>query len=169
VLTANVTGGEGPYTYQWEIEGKDCQIQAGQNTPSIEIYVGFSDVKVTLLVTDSKDCVTECEIDISCISKGQVIDVRSIDTEEVNEVKITTLMPNPASEKVTFTVHSDTQQNMNYSLVNMMNQKILTNNTTLEVGENKIDLNINEFESGIYYILVENGESSDIKRFIKVR
>jgi hypothetical protein len=69
-ITSDVTGGFAPYTYLWDIQGEDCIIQSGQHTPDIYIYVGWTDVHITLYVTDAYGCLSICQAVVSCIGDG---------------------------------------------------------------------------------------------------
>src|SRR6185369_5545637 len=35
LISSDVTGGYAPYTYLWDIQGEDCIIQSGKNSPQI--------------------------------------------------------------------------------------------------------------------------------------
>jgi len=66
VISSDVTGGIGPFTYLWEMVGEECFIQGGQGTPEIIIYVGWSFVKIILTVTDAYGCVSMCMTTLLC-------------------------------------------------------------------------------------------------------
>ncbi|WP_235298409.1 T9SS type A sorting domain-containing protein, partial [Portibacter marinus] len=166
VLTAVVTEGTAPYQYEWTIEGKDCQIQTGQGTESIEVYVGFTKVVVGLTVTDANGCITNCETIINCNDKGE-IKARSI--EELDRIEVTGLNPNPASDRITLEAFSTKTQNAKYHIVTTTDQKLTTQSIELSEGMNAVEINISQLTPGVYFLQVENGTQNEVKRFVKIR
>jgi hypothetical protein len=167
LVEAIVEGGEGPFTYEWEIEGNECFIYGGQGTQTIDIYVGFQTVTVRVKVTDANACETTAEYEIICISKGSLD--RSSEFDYDGEIFISSLAPNPTSDKIVFTVLSDESERIEYTLLNAMNEKIAIGQIDALQKENDITLNVSDYPSGIYYIRIDNGLSTDIKRFIKIK
>ena len=65
-LTSIINGGFGNLTYLWTVLYGDCIIESGQTTPTISIYVGFTEVSIQLQVWDEYGCTTTCEVSITC-------------------------------------------------------------------------------------------------------
>ncbi len=166
LVTANTEGGEGPFSYEWTIESKDCQIQGGQGTKSIEVYVGFHSTIVKLKVTDANQCESYSEYEINCIAKGGIN--RSENYPLEGEIFISNISPNPTADRIVMSIISHDAATIQYTILNTMNERILTNKVNITESESNIIVDVNDFSPGIYYILIDNGRSTDIKRFMKI-
>ncbi|GLR16099.1 T9SS type A sorting domain-containing protein [Portibacter lacus] len=162
IVTADVTGGQAPFTYEWTIQGKDCQIQGGQGTETIEIYVGFHTVNLTLQVTDANNCITFSEKIIECLTKGEL-------DGEIETLAIEEITPNPSVESFELNVYSAFDQNINYQIVNPLGQLVKNQNADVIKGLNSLMIDVNDFPGGTYYIKVTDGESTDLKKFMKIK
>ena len=168
VLTSIVTEGVAPFAYEWTIEGKDCQIQSGQGTESINIYVGFHDIVVGLTVTDANGCASYCETEILCIPKGKILD-RAIENTYEGAINISSIAPNPAVDQIQFSILSEKKQHIDYSIINSMGAKIYNHSLAITAGESLINVDISNYASGAYFLQVNDSNSSDTKRFIKIK
>ncbi|MBK8602233.1 MAG: hypothetical protein IPN87_03715 [Saprospiraceae bacterium] len=111
-VTVVVTGGEGPYTYEWEVINGSCHIVSGQNTPTIIISISFKTLQLKVTVRDANGCVTECYLEVECTlevpNESIVTDIDSYKTEQavINKAKHAisatdfTMRPNPTSDMV---------------------------------------------------------------------
>jgi hypothetical protein len=168
LIVGKVNGGDGPYTYEWSIDGYDCFIQNGQNNDSLYIYVGFYDVTVRLKVTDANGCESECEYFISCVPKSTPI-LREVDQNILDpEVYISALSPNPTSDQILLTINSSADQPVNYSIMDAMGQLISSSMQDVKSGLNEVKIDVNRLPPGAYIIKIDNNEISDLKRFIKI-
>ena len=168
ILTSIVSDGTGPYTYEWTIEGNDCQIQSGQGTESISIYVGFNDVVVKLTVTDASGCVSFCETEIFCIPKGRSLS-RAGEYIYEGAIAISSISPNPAIDHMQFSILSEKEQHINYSILNSIGAKVFDNSLDIIAGESTINIDLSNYPSGAYFMRVNDKISSDMKRFIKIK
>lgn len=77
------------------------------------------------------------------------------------------IYPNPASDKVTVSIYSADDQSGTIKLLDANGKLITVQPTTLQVGDNSIDLNVQPLANGIYFIqiLTEKGEQSTQKLF----
>jgi len=159
IVLSEVTGGNGPFTYEWNIEGKDCQIQGGQGTESIEIYIGFNTATVSLQVTDANDCISYTEQVIECLTKGQ----------GTQGLLINNISPNPAEFATEMDIISDIDQVIDYQVVNVLGAIIHDKKMDVVRGSNPLTLDLSAYASGSYFIKITNGESTDLKKFMKIK
>lgn len=174
VITSAVTGGIGPFTYMWEIFGQECFIQGGQGTPQIEIYVGWSTVKVILTVTDAFGCVSMCMITLPCVESvlsPVVLPIRVTPggssnytappvTTPVAEnlpaayLKILNLWPNPAGALMNVSYESTEAADVQLRLVNTLGQVVLMEEVSAQKGLNTHELNVSKVRQGSYLVQI---------------
>lgn len=76
------------------------------------------------------------------------------------------IFPNPAKETTSIHLNSNKALNANMVLVNALGETILKKELSLTEGKNKIDLNIENLNSGIYFVSIKTGETSISKKLI---
>ncbi len=184
VISSDVTGGFDPFTYFWVIEGDECFIQAGQGTPEITIYVGFSEITITLYVTDLYGCTTTCASILDCnqVAHGFVIGAGSnnpgsqaseiftsqtfpaIETGDmINNVSV---WPNPAQG--TFSVDFEFAKSamVNISVINFMGNTVLDDQMKALAGHNSKKLDISRLPDGAYIVKIESNEHITTRKLI---
>jgi len=169
IITSVVTGGSGPVTYDWEIIGGECFIQGGQGTPEIIIYVGWSEVKIILTVTDAYGCVSMCMIILPCVNLpvdpfidflAEAISETDAETaqpnlitrpaeEQIGKIK---LWPNPASKRVTLSFESAVEEVVEFSFINMLGQVILYDKINARTGLNSVEIDISLVSEGSHLV-----------------
>ena len=132
-----------PGNYEWAESGQYVMIQpeAGR------YYFAF-------LYTSTNEAASAWEIDYVKIMGRKFVSV------DENNKQMVSFYPNPASEQVTFTLESDAQ----VSVFDMMGRKV--NETECKAGQ--AQLNVNELESGVYFVNIRfaNG-STAVSKFVK--
>ncbi|MGB4847885.1 MAG: T9SS type A sorting domain-containing protein, partial [Saprospiraceae bacterium] len=176
IITSDVTGGSGPFTYVWQIVGNKCFIQGGQGTPEITIYMGWEDVKIILTVTDSNGCVSMCMYVLHCLEPGElafsanpgvanpeansnIISVAPgsvLNQEQGVYLKDLNLWPNPAKGTVNLSFASSVEQEVEFSFVNFLGQVILTDRMDVHKGINSRTIDIDKIAGGSYLMEVKS-------------
>ncbi|MEP6647654.1 MAG: T9SS type A sorting domain-containing protein, partial [Saprospiraceae bacterium] len=177
VITTDVTGGAGTYTYNWEISGEKCFIQGGQGTPAITIYVGWADVKVILTVTDAYGCTSMCMIMVEC-TDGNITNLSTgmhYLNPETNpeERKIAStienprdllqqlnLWPNPANENINLSFESSVEENIEFVLMNLLGEVVLKEKIMVHKGFNTKNFDVSNLPQSSY--LMEMKSASEI-------
>jgi hypothetical protein len=167
-----VTGSYGPYTYEWEVIGDKCFIQGGQGTPNITIYTGWEDTKVILTVTDAFGCVSMCMITIDCEPRNNAISSETYDAHTLRtrtdrlgplaDLRMSlksgeTLSqliswPNPTSGDITLRFEAAMDQQVEFSLINSLGQKVLQQQIRALKGANTSQVNLGHLVPGRYLI-----------------
>ena len=180
VISSDVTGGTGPYEYVWEIVGEKCFIQGGQGTPDVTIYVGWSDVKIILTVTDAFDCVTMCMIVLSCLEPGELsisaipASLDPVSSQDViNQINATGVVinseelvtklnvwPNPANETLNFSFVSANDQQIEYNLINILGQIASSGQIDSRKGLITEKIDITHLPGGSYMLQVRLDKES---------
>jgi len=75
------------------------------------------------------------------------------------------IFPNPASENVTISIYSADHQTSTIKIFDANGKVIQVQSTTFQVGDNTIDMNVQQWTKGIYFvqILTEKGQQSTQK------
>ena len=132
--------------YEWVESGKVNVAELVPNYPT-SFYIAF-------IYTSSDEVAASWEIDD--------VKVTGMHVNAVNEVEMSaiSLYPNPANEQVTFTLESDAQ----VSVFDMTGRKV--SETECKAGQ--AQLNVNELESGVYFVNFRfaNGGTA-VSKFVK--
>lgn len=176
LIESDISGGLGALTYMWEIEGEKCFIQEGQGTPSILIYVGWSDVEITLTVTDEFGCVSTCSIVLPCVDPVETVigtEPQSRNTGSSNVPGLNTftkgyldnlsLWPNPTNGNVNFSFESPIEQDIRISLTDMMGQEIMSKIIPAHKGLNTRKIESAQFPEGSYLLQIVSQHESHSK------
>lgn len=76
------------------------------------------------------------------------------------------LFPNPAKENITVVFNSDTEEQVEWSIYNIMGQQLITQNTTTLEGQNRIEIDLTTLINGTYFFKVTGQKTSTQKKFI---
>ncbi|HZV70930.1 MAG TPA: ice-binding family protein [Saprospiraceae bacterium] len=177
IITSVVTGGFGPYTYEWEVVGGKCFIQGGQGTPEITIYMGWEDVKIILNVTDTFGCVTMCMYILNCLEPGEIpVTINQVSTIQDNnpEIHATTtsvfnqdqgvymrdlnLWPNPATGTINLSFESSVDDDVVYSFRNFLGQVMLSDKIDVRKGLNTNKIDVEKLAGGSYLIEIKSNK-----------
>lgn len=77
-----------------------------------------------------------------------------------------TLYPNPAVSNISIGLSSSASENINIQIMDMSGRMVMQQNQRIAKGENKIDVNISNLQSG-NYILQLNGSTKQVAKFSK--
>jgi hypothetical protein len=170
VIGSIVTGGVGPIQYDWEIVGEKCFIQGGQGTPEITIYVGWSEVKVILTITDAFGCVSMCmfilDCDLSLLPMEFINEQAEPSHDDQNELKSNAgsteqlrqfnLWPNPANDMINVSFESAVDNAVEFSLVDFFGKIVLTERAEAHKGLNMHQLNVGQIAPGGYILQIKS-------------
>jgi len=146
-------------SWQWDMgDGGNgqYQMQTSSTTPD-PIYVydtnGVYNVCLTIVTTGGQCTSTTCDsVDFSMMQGQTAIN-------EVNTFEALKPYPNPASDKLTVNLISNTNGNLSIRLINMMGQTLSCENITIFNGAINHSLDVSEIANGVYSVeVVLNGE-----------
>lgn len=140
----SMSGGVPPYAYEWS---------NGMETEDIS---GLDFGQYFLKVRDSKGCVEE-------FGPFEIENLLAVeDIESLNEIK---LFPNPAVEFLIVELNFSRFTKVNLSIMNSFGQQLFAE--TIEASHIEKILQLNDYPSGVYFIEIQVGNESIIRRFIK--
>lgn len=135
--TAQATGGTGLITYHWS---------TGENSPTIS---NLSPGNYSVTITDALGCETKGEVTI-----GTLVGL----PPGLNQTQIINVFPNPVSEELSIQVAME--EVLSISIVNSLGNVVHQFNTTKE--KKLYRMNVHGFSPGIYWILVQDQDGSNI-------
>ena len=177
VISSDVRGGTAPYTYEWQIVGEKCFIQGGQNTPEIEIYIGWADVKIILTVTDSFGCVSMCMVTLDCLDGNAVPVSNSFDADTYqetpegekvlvnpfeangelkNDLEQLSFWPNPADEVIHIAFESEIDGVVNFLFTDYLGKVIQQESIMVHKGYNVQQIDASGLANGSYLVQVQS-------------
>jgi len=185
ILTADVIGSDGPYTYEWVVIEGACLIELGQGTDQIEISIGFFDVTIELTVYDIYGCSTTCTFVIDCKEKPE--SSSSLITNQHNnnlnnnsqtsyeilrEIENPTsftdmeVYPNPTRDYIEFRIPNRSIGEVAFIEAYDMNGKLIRKE---QVQSNHIKWNIHDWEDGMYYLTYVNNDGRKQFKITKMK
>jgi hypothetical protein len=174
VMSSDVRGGFGPYSYLWKISGNKNVISEGQGTQEIIINLGENEVNVSLIATDAFGCVSMCETKMECPERGEKIPDHTIAIRNSSSgniltasykssdlisypdqcVKQLSLQHNPANGNLNISFESTTEQQIKYKLVNFLGSEMLGNQLECHKGYNTFKMDVRHFPEGKYALQI---------------
>ena len=186
-LTSTVTGGFGDLTYLWTVLYGDCIIESGQTTPTISIYVGYTDVSIQLQVWDAYGCTTTCTVVISCvdaitgqgniginnlnISESATLEAKAQDLieTEIDVIKmdgIFSLIPNPASTMSKLLYEGNYRGEAFLEIKSQFGKSISKEKITITDGQFSTNIDLSSMKSGVYYVSLSNSNEQLVRPLI---
>lgn len=138
------------FTYDWSFgDGNFSTAQSPSHT-----YAANGTYTVCLTVTSVNGCV-----DSVC----SFVTIQEIFINELNSATAISVFPNPAHDKLSVEFAAEINV-AKVSMVNMIGQVVLTE--SLNSKTRKVELNLTTIETGVYYLLIENGAERAVKKVI---
>ena len=169
VVLYNTSSNFGSHFYTWDFGDG---ITGSGRTP-IHQYQSFGSYVVCLTITDSiLNCTsTYCDTvgmdSLGNLKSGFVLRVQNpaiVGLTEANDLNSINLFPNPASDQISLDLTSVTSS-VNISIMDVAG-RIVRKQLNQNPGIVK-DLELNNLQSGLYFMVLNNGASQEIKKFIK--
>jgi hypothetical protein len=173
IISSLVTGGFGPYSYDWKIAGEKCFIQSGQGTPDIRIYVGWEEVTIILTVTDVFGCVSICTATVNCFESFDAFSAIPSNSDvafnganlipifhtvwnqqPLDQIQQINYWPNPAGETMTLGFESISNQEVKINFVNLLNKVVWKENFDVNKGYNVHPMDVSHLPNGSYLMEV---------------
>ncbi len=93
-------------------------------------------------------------------------DGTSIDVVYANSFSVLQNTPNPVTDKTTIYYNVVNNQKVTLEVFNMLGTKIKSESLSATNGVNQIDLDASQYEAGIYFYTLSNGDQTISKRMI---
>ena len=148
-------------SWQWDMgdNGAGQYLQNTSSTSQAPVYefdtTGVYNVCLTIVTIGGQCTSTTCDsVDFSMMQGGPISVI-----EEINAFQELKLYPNPASDRMTVNLMSNTIGDLSIQLVNMMGQTLSSSTLTIFNGAINHSLDVSEIANGVYSVeVVLNGE-----------
>jgi hypothetical protein len=174
-VSAEVSGGYGPYTYKWEVVNGSCHILSGQGTPDVIISIAYKTLNMRVTITDANGCNTTCDVNVPCAIDGVDPIISGEDNSHgtsVNFGKLTdgeyVLRPNPTTSLVFVEFKSELTENVTINVTDQVGNIVLTRKVQTVKGFNSEMLNTSALASGVYMVTIISPANSKTLRLVKV-
>ena len=173
------SGGTGNYQFLWSF---------GDGTSSTEpfpthTYASAGPYQLCLTITDDAGCTsTHCEtIEVDqdgFLGMAPGPDVRSTLTINVvqelptgiaerTELEAGNLWPNPVQDSFTMQVNSSRSGTVELSIMDLHGREVYRGSVALQAGSNRMDLNVDQLQGGLYLLRLTSGRQASVLRFVK--
>ena len=104
-------------------------------------------------------------IQITFSYNGAIVGIK----ENQKTLSSLSLFPNPANDNAVLKISSNKEQNTQMSIYTVMGSLVDKQSITLNTGENDIKLNVKNYPSGVYFVSINDGNTTVTKRLVVSR
>ena len=98
----------------------------------------------------------------------QSVNTVALGVNDLSAFSSLSVFPNPAKDAVTLNVNSSKQfSDCQLSVNNILGQKEFSSDVNLNIGANKLSIDVTNLSSGIYFISLQNGKNVVTTKFVK--
>ncbi len=142
-LTADVTSGVAPYTYEWN------------TTETTATIAPATDGQYWCVVTDANGCADTLTYDYSYVNAVTEISIDAI-----------TVYPNPSDEVFTISFESNAQQMLDVAIVSILGKVVYSENLDNFIGVYTKDVSLASYAKGVYFLEITTDQGKINKKLI---
>jgi hypothetical protein len=172
MISANVTGGYGPYDFDWKIKGNPngWSILGGQGTDMITMAAGDKKINLEVTVTGICGKKTKCKVKLDCEDppafgghdRKVVAQSRPIGHHDMTEI-----YPNPATDILNISVVD--AGILDYQIVDQFG-RVQSITEISRSSKSTIKINLDGLSPGLYWLIIWDSKSkSRVRKFVKSR
>ena len=108
---------------------------------------------------------------ISDINLEEILDVNCFNSKQkTKDFSISKLYPNPANPIINISFKNNLNQNLSFAIIGLNGDSYLEfQNYNYSVGYNMISIDLNEFSSGVYFLVMKNSIQRTYKKFLVLK
>ncbi len=107
---------------------------------------------------------TYCSCTNSC--SAAPVGIKELQTAML--ISISSIYPNPASNKLTIKLNSQESKSINLEVVDMMGKIILNKTANINIGENELEINVSNLLQGTYILSITDSKQLQTKKLFTV-
>jgi hypothetical protein len=173
------SGGTGNYQFVWDFGDGNSSTDAFPT----HVYGASGPYTICLTITDNAGCTsTYCEdVEVDqdgLLGMGTAPEVRSTLTIRViqelptgmadrSSLEATKLWPNPVEETFTLALNSSKSGVLTFEVIDLNGRVVRTEQQSVGTGQNRLPLNVDGMDAGMYMLRISNGQQAATLRFIK--
>ncbi len=103
--------------------------------------------------------------------KSKFSNVILLKADRINQIKLTSLYPNPATDEITISIDAPNSEKVLLFVTDIYGKQLMTNKISVEAGTNISTLRVNHLSAGTYLVkmIVENKSENSTLKFVKIR
>ncbi|HQQ95170.1 MAG TPA: choice-of-anchor J domain-containing protein [Bacteroidia bacterium] len=141
-----VTSAFTPSSAQWR---KETVALTGLNTNSVLVkFVAISDFGNNLYIDNVN------------LRQTDAVGIENINASVLN----IEMYPNPASSEVLLNIPALNAGNAKVSIVNTLGQVVYSNQSALNMGDNRMSIDVKDFAAGVYNVIIDTKDASAVKK-----
>ena len=144
-LGSQVSGGTQPYTYLWNTFSNSSSI-----TPNSNGYYW-------LIVTDANSCVSD--------TAYYLVDFLSTDVKDLT-IDDLVIYPNPSRDIFNISFISESIQNIEIRVVNMIGENVFLQKLDQFVGKHTTQVDLSKYSKAAYFLEIENSKGTILKKLV---
>ena len=108
-------------------------------------------------------------LEVPCNSVAPITTIPNENILTENKLKLSTLMPNPASEFIRVQIKSSQELDVMIQIFDTKGNLVKENNQALFEGINGVEMDISQLPAGMYWVRIPEQQGQDVfKRFVKI-
>jgi hypothetical protein len=145
------------HTYLWN--ATNGNIVSGQGTNAVQVqWLSAGTGKIQVQLTSNQNCIS---------TDSSMVSISNVGIRELQSLSQLELYPNPNNGDFKLKITSTKASETRISLLNMLGQEVWTDNKTLSVGSQEMDLTTN-VAAGVY-VLRLNNEDGQVQKSVVLR
>jgi hypothetical protein len=156
--------------------GQNLSTTAGSSTAFLPIVsgdwitetislTGFASPNVLVKFRTTSDNGNNLYIDNVNLSQPSTMGV----TKNNKNLASISIFPNPTKGETNLKINSTVAANANITVVNALGQVVYTKQSSLNVGINMVQIDVKEFASGLYNVIIESNNSTTSKKITVIK
>jgi hypothetical protein len=160
-MSVQTFNGTSPYSFSWQIvSGSAWAIVGNEADATATIQAGDGPGLVKVQVVDANGCAVTRQLTVECEGAATGVAEQWATSLE--------LFPNPVGDQLSLRFGTPTTADGALRILNMLGEAILMESIAPKAGSNEYRLDVSQLPAGTYLLQLHLGESTTVKKFVKI-